>query len=626
MTSFVSIGTSKRRNAPFALPGRAAVLSSVAALFLLSACGGDGSSPGSSAGVTSSATASGASSAPKPIAPEVTSATVQVDQNSQGNQGNQATQQALTPLPADQPYVDNTLYDASPTASLPTATEAAAVTHHRIKLNGVNMTYTATAGHLIVRDPNTNAAQASIFYTAYTLDNQNTTRRPVTVFFNGGPGSPSSFLHMGSFGPMRVFTAQGSTVSGPNDVTLGENPQTLLDKSDLIFVDPVGTGYSEAIAPSKNQDFWGVNPDVNIMAGFINRYMITNNRGNSPLMVYGESYGGPRAGILSYALQDQYGIKLSGLMMQAPALNFYEGEPARRDPLPPFLLPTITMAAKYYGKITDPSLAQLSEADLFQASENFTFNDLRSVTPNPYNSVPTAAQYAKAGTLVARLQALTGNTPVIYNNATQGDTPVSSATDVLAAVTGWLDATGMIAGQTLGYYDLRKQLAGNLAKVFPMPNSYLTYDPSLNDLAAYTPIFASYAYNTLKYQTPSLYHGLTGTIADAWDHNTTYPDGSKLAFPDATIFIADEMMINPHMQVLTSAGYYDSVVPAAQVDWDMQSVAQAVPTQQMAQMYTRILYPAGHMGYADDPTRKLLRNALSTFYDKAVKTSVASMK
>ncbi|WP_353254872.1 S10 family serine carboxypeptidase-like protein [Burkholderia anthina] len=556
----------------------------------------------------------------------------------------------MTPLPADKPYVDNTLYDASADASLPSAKEAAAVTHHRIKLNGLNVTYTATAGHLTVRDTTTNVPQATIFYTAYTLDNQDTTRRPVTVFFNGGPGSPSSFLHMGSFGPMRVFTAQGPKVSGPNDVALGENPQTLLDKTDVIFVDPVGTGFSEAVAPGKNKDFWGVNPDVNVMAGFINRYMITNDRGSSPLMVYGESYGGPRAGILSYALQNVYGIKLSGLMMQAPALNFYEGEPARRDPLPPYLLPTITMAAKYYGKVSDPTLSKLSLPDLFQASENLAFNELRALVPEP----TTSAQQTKATSLVGTMQAFTGNLPVlngydIYRNPLSVSNPsaniIQSGTDVLKAVRSYFNGgflsqslvIEMFPGKTLGLYDLRKELTGNLAatqnanfcdksNVANFCGSYLVYDPSLNDLASYDSIFSSYAYNTLKYQTVSLYHGLSGTIGNVWDHNTAYPDGSTLSFPDATIFIADEMQINPNMQVLTSAGYYDSVVPAAQVDWDMQSVAQAIPAAQMQKMYTRILYPAGHMGYADDPSRQLLHDNLSTFLDKAVKTSVASMK
>jgi carboxypeptidase C (cathepsin A) len=642
-------------------------VSTVATMCLLTACGGG--SNGDAAQPPSASTSASPTNV-APVAPQTTPATV-------------TPSPQLAALAADQPYVDNTEYSNGPTDALPSATEGAAVTHHRILLNGVAQTYTATTGHLVVRNTNNNVPQASIFYTAYTLDNQDVTKRPVTVFFNGGPGSPSSFLHMGSFGPMRVFTRQGSTVSGPNDVTLGENPQTLLDKTDMIFVDPVATGFSEAIAPSKNQDFWGVNPDVGAMAGFINRYVTLNNRGTSPLMVYGESYGGPRAGILSYALHNLYSIKLSGLIMQSPALNFYETSglsaytAPRRDQRPPFLLPTIAMAAQYFDKITDPTLSKLSPADLFQTSENFIFNDLNQViTPNKYNALYielttgtdgtvsanpdelselTAltispdflafmqTQQTQAARLLPQFQAFTGNLPVLSFGFLLPDFStlvIQTAANVITAsnLNGFIAtnlAQSMIAGNTLGAYDLRKELTGNLAATQGIseftavssnnfPGSYLVYDPSLNDLDAYDSIFKSYAYNTLKYQTVSNYLGLGLSISSAWNFTTSYPDGSTLLFPDATIFIADEMQINPDMQVMTTAGYYDSVVPAAQVDWDMQSVSAVIPKAQMDKMYTRLLYPGGHMSYADDVSRQSMHDSLQAFYVKATQTSVAS--
>ncbi|MGF6292791.1 carboxypeptidase C (cathepsin A) [Paraburkholderia youngii] len=112
---------------------------------------------------------------------------------------------SLPPLAADQPYIDNAAYDTTAGGSLPSATEGAAVTHHRITLNGQTLTYTATAGHLTVRDASTNAPTAPIFYTAYTLDGADVTQRPITFFFNGGPGPSSNYLRMGSYGPLRVF-------------------------------------------------------------------------------------------------------------------------------------------------------------------------------------------------------------------------------------------------------------------------------------------------------------------------------------------------------------------------------------------------------------------------------------
>ncbi|MEX3937619.1 hypothetical protein AB4Y32_38865 [Paraburkholderia phymatum] len=712
---------------------------------LMSACsaGDDGSVSTTSTAVPSS------SSAPSPLTIRPTSATTPATLS-------------LPPLAADQPYIDNTAYDTTAGGSLSSAIEGAAVTHHRITVNGQTLTYTATAGHLTVRDERTNAPTASIFYTAYTLDGADVTQRPITFFFNGGPGASSNYLRMGSYGPMRVFSEQGSTVTGPNDVTLGDNPQTLIDKTDMVFVDPPGTGYSEAIAPKKNQDLWAVDADETVNAALIYRYLNVNNRGQSPLMLYGESYGGPRVGIMSYTLHNTYGIKLSGLLMQAPALNYYEEatynlypdgsvKPARRYPLPAFLLPTVTMAARYWGAITDPALINVDSSQLFQKSEDFAFNDLINLTPSvdlvnkqidaftrPYPQVwktttssperPSIASINQMGKLIqsmgnalssdvpiqfasnyaasivptmaysffnsptaqsggalnfilgvdlsgykadyvswissdsvedaakkytGTLNSLMGNgvyatankSPYLFDSSSTGS-PANSS--VLAQTIKFANDSGaqiaadnlqlmrknaivttnaMVNGKTLGLYDLRKSLIGG--DISQAMNNYLTWDPALDDLSAYTPIFASYVYNTLKYQAVSGYQGLNSIIAPAWNHITSYPDGSQLPFPDATIFIADEMAINPKMQVLTAAGYYDAVVPAAKVDWDMQYVSDPkggrVPQSQMQASYTRILYPGGHMAYADDVSRQQMHDSLVSFYAKATSTSIPSM-
>ncbi|HDR9881388.1 TPA: hypothetical protein QDE50_30655 [Burkholderia cenocepacia] len=635
MSSFLDVNHFSRR-----LPSITAAYlgAAILAACLVSACGGD---DGPAASTSSAA-------APAPLPPQTTSATT-------------PSLPSLAPLAADQPYVDNTAYDTTATGSLPSATEAAAVTHHRITLNGKPLTYTATAGHLTVRDPNTNAPTASIFYTAYTLDGADVAKRPITFFFNGGPGSSSNFLHMGSYGPMRVFSEQGSTVSGPNDVTLGENPQTLLDKTDIVFVDPPGTGYSEAISPKKNQDFWGVDADELVNAGLIYRYLNINNRGQSPLMIYGESYGGPRVGIMSYTLHNTYGIKLSGLIMQAPALNEYERRtnmysdgsvhPSRRYPVPSLIGPTITMAAKYWGAITDPTLSGLSLSDLFQKSEDFSFNTLVKLA-DPLNSTTglpdpswrsSAGAVTQAQAIAPQLNALFGNLlyadasgSQYYFNAQAQSTPSNPTvmTDTFLFANEFFGpqiprrfVKAFVQGKTLGEYDLRKALAGE--NIPASIDNYLTYDPSLDDLSAYTPIFMSYVYNILKYQTVSGYQGLNAATGNNWNHNTSYPDGSQLPFPDATIFIADEMAINPKMQVMTAAGYYDGVVPAALVDWDMQYVSDPkggqIPSSQMQSSYTRVLYPGGHMAYADDTSRQQMHDTLVGFYAKATTSSIPSL-
>lgn len=639
---------------------------SLATALLVSGCGGDDST---------SPAVTGSAAGPAPLAPEQTTATT-------------PTNQPLPALLADQLYVDNNEYDMTAGGSLPAATEGAAVTHHRITLNGENRTYTATAGHLTVRDPMTNAPTASVFYTAYTLDGADVAKRPVTFFFNGGPGSSSSTLHMGSFAPMRVFSAQGAKVSGPNDVTLGENPQTLLDKTDMVFVDPPGTGYSVAIAPKKNKDFWGVDADVRVNAGLVNRYLKVNNRGQSPVMLYGESYGGPRVGIMSYTLNDLYSIKLSGLLMQAPALNFFEDltgqENSRRYPLPNFLLPTMTMTAQYWNAINDPSLSKLSLAELFQKSEDYAFNELiklhypRGGPPDSalvdgnvwdflffaddrMRNDPTAIDLAQQQAPILNaflgngLYSLSNNTYLLNPAATGSPadplvvdkvfelanfdrTQIATSETLRSLVGNPFYTAAVVKDGTLGAYDLRKKLVGDdISKAIA---NYLTFDPSLADLGAYSTIFASYLHNNLKYQTVSEYQGLNQKIMPEWNKVTTLPAMDHYAltgdvvmktmpFPDATIFIAAEMKINPSMQVLTSAGYYDGIVPAAKIDWDMQYVSDPnggnVPAAQMQSNYTRVLYPGGHMGYSDDASRQQLHDVLDGFYAKATSKFIAAM-
>jgi carboxypeptidase C (cathepsin A) len=199
---------------------------------------------------------------------------------------------------------DPSAYSSQPTASLPGAVEAAAVTAQRITLGGREIAYTATAGHLIARDPVAGAAQASIFYVAYTADATaaDPARRPVTFFYNGGPGSASVWLHLGSFGPKRLVTGVPATTAA-RPFPLVDNADSLLDTTDLVFVNAVGSGRSQAIAPYRNQDFWGVDADAALFRDAIRRWLALNGREASPFFLYGESYGGPRTAVLARRLQ-----------------------------------------------------------------------------------------------------------------------------------------------------------------------------------------------------------------------------------------------------------------------------------------------------------------------------------
>jgi carboxypeptidase C (cathepsin A) len=179
----------------------------------------------------------------------------------------------------DQPYFDPIAYGNGPDDSV-AATEAdenAAVTHHTVTVGGAKIAYTATVGHLVTVDPSSSKPDAKMFYVAFTKDAQKEEERPLTFFYNGGPGSSSVFVLLGSFAPRRIKTAMPS-FTPPAPYEMEDNPDSLLDKSDLIFINPVGTGYSAAIAPNKNRDFWGVDQDADSIKQFIKRYLTKNNR------------------------------------------------------------------------------------------------------------------------------------------------------------------------------------------------------------------------------------------------------------------------------------------------------------------------------------------------------------
>ena len=199
--------------------------------------------------------------------------------------------------------------------------EKASVTSHSVQVGGRSMAYKATAGTLLIRDDK-DRADASVFYVAYTAGEKGSAKRPVTFLYNGGPGSASIWLHMGSFGPVRVATASPEA-TGPAPYQLVPNADSLLDKTDLVFIDAIGTGFSKGLRKEKSKDdkddkdkddnpnkrFWGTDQDIDAFGRFIQRYITVNKRWNSPKFLFGESYGTPRSAGLAKYLED-HGVAL----------------------------------------------------------------------------------------------------------------------------------------------------------------------------------------------------------------------------------------------------------------------------------------------------------------------------
>jgi hypothetical protein len=225
-----------------------------------------------------------------------------------------------TPAAPAPSFTDPVLYSTAATASLASAVEIGAVTKHQLVIKGTTLNYTATAGHLTAQALTSNAPEASFFYVAYTLDGANAATRPVTFFYNGGPGSSTVWLHLGSYGPKRLVTGDPATTA-PTPFPLVDNMESLIDVSDLVFVDAVGTGLSEAIAPNVNQTFWSVDADAAVFRDFVIRYLAANNRGPSSKFLFGESYGTTRSAVLANMLESA-GVSLNGVILQSSVLNY----------------------------------------------------------------------------------------------------------------------------------------------------------------------------------------------------------------------------------------------------------------------------------------------------------------
>ena len=223
------------------------------------------------------------------------------------------------------------------------------ITHHQITLHGKTLSYTATAGRLpIKRDDG--KTEAEMFFVAYTLDGQDAAKRPLTFSFNGGPGSASVWLHMGALGPKRVvLQANGFMPAAP--YRLEDNPDTLLDRSDIVMVDAMATGYSRAANAELTKKFLGVKGDVQAFGEFIRLYISRYDRWSSPLFLLGESYGTTRAAGIAGYLAD-HGIAFNGVTLLSMALDFQTLEWNKSNDLPYFLLvPTFNMIAGYHHKL-----------------------------------------------------------------------------------------------------------------------------------------------------------------------------------------------------------------------------------------------------------------------------------
>ena len=480
------------------------------------------------------------------------------------------------PPPVTASYTDPLVYSSAAGASLTAPNEITVATRHQLAINGQALAYTATVGHLSARELGAGAPRASFFYVAYTLDGAAPAARPVTFFYNGGPGSASVWLHLGSFGPRRLATGVPAT-NLPTPFALVPNAESLLDLSDLVFVDAVGSGYSQAIAPNANRTFWGVDDDAAVFRDFVMTYVAANNRASSPKFLYGESYGGPRAAVMADLLEAA-GVRLHGVVLQSPAMNYNSncgiGTPTSSCA---GYLPSYGASGAWYGR-SNPSPPQAQLGPFMDAG--------RTLTTQQYQ--PAVATFLSSGALpgepvIAALQDFSGLA------AARWQARFNVGPDYYRQF--------LVPGTLLGRYDTRIAYADTQAT----PAS----DPS-SDLIGQSFYFriTEYLGSTLGYTNPSTYTMLSNAI-QTWRFAH---DGNAL--PDTIPDLAAALAQNPRLKVLAVNGYHDVATPFFTTEQDLARLGSS-------NVQVRN-YPGGHMTYLDDTSRAQMKADLAAWYGSAL--------
>lgn len=470
--------------------------------------------------------------------------------------------------------------------SAPVQDDKPVVTRHEMTAHGTALRYTASTGFLPIKNE-TGETEASMFYIAYTLETtEPAAKRPLTFAFNGGPGAASVWLHLGALGPKRVkMMPDGAMPPAPYELI--PNEQTWLDKTDLVFIDPVGTGYSRVTKPELAQKFNGVQGDISSVGEFIRLYLTRNERWGSPLFLAGESYGTTRAaGLSGYLIE--HGVAFNGVVLISTVLNFQTIRFTRGNDLPFVLyLPSYTATAWYHKKLA-PDL----QKDLRK-----TLDEARAWAIGPYAEALAKGVLLKGGerqAIVARLARYTGLSEQYVDNA-----------DLRVEILRFCNELLRDRGTTVGRIDSRL-IAHEGRNVAELPE----FDPSIAAIRPpYTALFADYVRRELGFKTDFTYYVLGGGIA-GWDWGS-----AAEGFADTADAMRAAVAKNPHMKVFAACGYFDLATPFFAAEYTLSHMG--VDTRLRGNFQTEY-YEAGHMMYIHPPSLEKLRRDVGRFLDSAM--------
>jgi carboxypeptidase C (cathepsin A) len=459
------------------------------------------------------------------------------------------------------------------------AEEKISTTAHTVTLDGKEIKYTATTGTLPIRLDDGKVA-ARLFFVAYSKDGEDVAKRPISFLYNGGPGAATVWLHMGSFAPQHVQMADEGFQPAP-PYKMVNNPNSLLDATDLVFVDAVDTGYSRGVAGSNTSQFHGQTGDIRAFGEFINQYLTTYSRWPSPKFLIGESYGTIRSAGLAAELQQRHGVELNGIVLVSALLTYQTLSPApNNDVAYAALIPTYTATAWYHKKLSQ---------DLQRQDLKKVVDDARAFAFGEYSTALTrgnALSEPERKAMAQKLSRLTGLSPAFIEASNLRVNSGRFRKELLR------DQRQMIGRLDSRFIGIDADAAGESQE----------FDPSNTALqGAYTALFQDYVRKDLKWET-DLHYPTSGNVRP-W----TYDQNRYMDMTDA---LRGAMTKNPFLKVFVACGFYDMATPLGGIEFNFSHMAyDAAVTSRVSFGY----YEAGHMIYIRPSAHKALRQDIVKF-------------
>src|SRR5688572_23382639 len=479
-----------------------------------------------------------------------------------------------TPRPAETPQ-------PRPTVSPDPREEAPVVVRRSVRTPSRTLTYTVTTGYMPIKNAVSGDTEARIFYMAYTLENP-PAGRPLMFSFNGGPGSASVWLHLGALGSRRVKMLDDGLMPPP-PYELIDNEHTWLSETDMVFIDPVGTGYSRAVRPDLASKFFGVNGDIESVGEFIRMYLGRNERWASPLFLVGESYGTTRAAGLSNHLFER-GIGLNGILLVSTVMNFQTIRFADNNDLPLVLiLPSYTATAWYHKRLS-PEMQRKPLREVLKEAEEFAGN-----LYGPALLRIDRLSAAEKQSLLDKFSALTGLSRTFVE---QNNFRVDLSEFNKELLRKQRRTTGRLDGRFVGF---DKDSAGD------GPD----FDRSMTAIRTpYTAVFNDHLRRELNFKSDLEYYILGGGLSSPWNWNTNN------AYADTSQSLSSAMRKNPYMKVFVASGYYDMATPYFAAEYTVSAMNL---DPQLRRNFSFGYYEAGHMMYIEKNSLKKLKDDVTGF-------------